>query len=89
MREAKTEYEGQLIRDFKKNPKPFHRYMRLKQSTKSTVRHLQKADGDMTTDDIETSNLLLEFFSSVFTKEELVLHPTYLREKLHIAWQMS
>ena len=63
--------------------------MRLKQSTKSTVRHLQKADGDMTTDDIETSNLLLEFFSSVFTTRMLVLHPTYLREKLHIAWQMS
>ena len=71
MREAKTEYEGKLIRDFKKNLKPFHRYMRLKQSTKSTVRHLQKADGDMTTDDIEMSNLLLEFFSSVFTKEDV------------------
>ena len=75
MREAKTEYEGKLIRDFTKNPKLFHRYMRLKQSTKSTVRHLQKADGDMTTDDIETSNLLLEFFSSVFTKEDVSTTP--------------
>ena len=75
LREEKSKYEGKLIRNYKKNPKPFHRYMRLKQNTKATVRQLSKEDGSLTSSDAEAAELLQEFFTSVFTIEDITTAP--------------
>ena len=75
LREEKSKYEGKLIRNYKKIPKPFHRYMRLKQNTKATVRQLSKEDGSLTSSDAEAAELLQEFFTSVFTIEDITTAP--------------
>ena len=75
LREEKSKYEGKLICNYKKNPKPFHRYMRLKQNTKATVRQLSKEDGSLTSSDTEAAELLQEFFTSVFTIEDITTAP--------------
>ena len=63
LREEKSKYESKLIRNYKKNPKPFHCYMRLKQNTKATVKQLSKEDGSLTSSDAEAAELLQEFFT--------------------------
>ena len=42
IRDAKAGYEKKLIVNYKKRPKPFFKYMRSKQKTKTTVRNLKK-----------------------------------------------
>ena len=46
------DFENQLIKNYKKNPKPFYKYMR----SKPTVRQLEQDDVTLTVDDSETTN---------------------------------
>ena len=62
-RDAKAGYEKKLIVNYRKRPKPFFKYMRSKQKTK-TVRNLKKENGDLTGNDTETANLLQKKFSN-------------------------
>ena len=71
LRSAKTDFEKQLIKNYKKNPKTFYKCMRSKQITKPTVRQLEHDDGTITADDSETANNLKDFFTSVFTGEDI------------------
>ena len=70
IRDAKAGYEKKLIVNYKKRPKPFFKYMRSKQKTKTTVRNLKKENGDLTGNDTETANLLQKIFLSTFTHED-------------------
>ena len=51
IRSAKADFEKKLIKNYKKNPKPFYKYMRSKQITKPIVRQLEQDDGTLTADD--------------------------------------
>ncbi len=75
IREAKAKYEEKLITNYKRNPKPFYKYMRMKHNTKPTVTPLTKEDGTVTINDSETSQLLQDFFTSVFTIEDATTTP--------------
>ena len=75
IRDAKAGYEKKLIVNYKKRPKPFFKYMRSKQKTKTTVRNLKKENGDLTGNDTETASLLQKFFLSTFTHEDETTTP--------------
>ena len=71
IRSAKADFEKKLIKNYKKNPKPFYKYMISKQITKPIVRQLEQDDGTLTADESETANNLQNFFTSVFTGEDI------------------
>ena len=48
----------------------FYKYVNSKTSYKSGVAPLKKPDGSLAYDDLDKANLLNEFFSSVFTKDD-------------------
>ena len=53
------------------NPKSFWRYVNSKTKTRKTISDLEKDDGKLTTSDQEKAGVLNNFFSSVFTIEDL------------------
>ncbi len=73
----KKQYEAKLAEEAKKNPKAFYKYARSKLKTKATVADLIKDDGTKTTSEKEKADALNEFFSSVFTKEDMERFPTF------------
>ena len=81
IRSAKADFEKKLIKNYKKNPKPFYEYMRSKQITKPTVRQLEQDDGTLTADDSETANNLQDFFISVFTGEDITNTPDIVKKQ--------
>ncbi len=68
-RKAKREFEKQIAREAKPNPKAFYAYARSKMKTKDGVTDLDSAQGGTATTDLEKSKTLNGFFCSVFTKE--------------------
>ncbi|MES9884607.1 MAG: reverse transcriptase family protein, partial [Sedimenticola sp.] len=67
--DAKKQYESEIMRSVKTQPKRLYSYMRGKQKVKAKVSNLEKSDGTHTKDDPETCEVLSSFFSSVFTRE--------------------
>ena len=82
IRSAKADFEKKLIKNYKKNPKPFHKYMRSIQITKPIVRQLEQDDGILTADDSETANNLQDFFTSVFTGEDITNTPDIVKKQI-------
>ena len=70
VRRAKQKFERNLAKNAKKNPKSFYSYLRTKTSNKETVGPL-KDGNEFTTDDEKMANILNNFFSSVFTTENM------------------
>ncbi len=68
-RQLKKEFEKKILKEAKKNPKPFWGYANSKLKTRSKITQLRKKDGKMTENDQEKAETLNEFFSSVFTDE--------------------
>jgi hypothetical protein len=66
---AKQDFEKKLAKDIKSNPKSFYAYVRSKSATKSKVSPLKDSQGNIVIEDIEICNVLNQYFSSVFTKE--------------------
>ena len=58
------------MRSIKSHPKRFYSYVRDKQKVKVKVSNLDKGDGNFTKTDSESCQVLSDFFSSVFTKED-------------------
>ena len=78
VKNAKRRFERKLAKDAKKNPKEFYSYMKSKTSNRESVGPL-KADGkdtEFVTSDEDMAEMLNEFFSSVFTDEDLTNVPT-------------
>ena len=70
VRRAKQKFERNLAKNAKKSPKAFYSYLRTKTSNKETVGPLK--DGkEYTTNDEKMANMLNDFFSSVFTTEDI------------------
>ena len=84
IRSVKADFEKKLIKNHKKNPKPFYKYMRSKQITKPTVRQLEQDDGTLTADDSETANNLQDFFISVFTGEDITNTPDIVKKQITV-----
>ena len=68
-RSAKLNYEQKLVSDVKNNCKSFYPYVRSKQRTKDRVGPLIDDISKVVKDDGEAANLLNDYFSSVFTRE--------------------
>ena len=63
------EEERSRIKEFKGNKKRFYGYMRSKQQVKTTVNHLKKGNNELTVTDLESAEVLNQFFRSVFVNE--------------------
>ena len=65
------EYERNIAKACKVNCKRFWKYVNSKLKRTTGVPNLKYADGNLTSSDKEKADLLVEFFESVFTKEDL------------------
>ena len=72
---AKRNFEQNLAKNVKDNSKSFFSYVRSKQRTKEKVGPLKDKGGEIIKDDRLAANLLNEYFSSVFTKENYTNAP--------------
>lgn len=70
-RKAKQNFELKLANDVKINPKSFYSYVRSKSRTKDKVCPLRDEVGRIVVDDVEVCNVLNNYFSSVFTQENI------------------
>ena len=70
VKQAKKKLERKLAKEAKKNAKQFHSYIKKKNANRLTVGPL-KVDGNVVTDHQVTSDMLNNFFCSVFTEENL------------------
>ena len=69
-RKAVKNYEKEIAANMKNNPKLFWKYVNSKLKTRQPLSDLTKPDGKLTTTDEEKAEVLNNFFSSVFTKED-------------------
>ena len=76
VRKAVGDFERQIAREAKANPKAFYKYARSKM-TCSAVADLERLDGTMTETDVDKAEVLNTFFTSVFTLESLENIPTF------------
>ena len=68
-RKAKKQFERSLAKEAKRNPKAVFSYANSRMKTRSGIADLQTEEG-MAVTDLEKSEALNDFFSSVFTIEE-------------------
>ena len=71
IKQAKKCHEKNIASHAKTNPKQFWKYVNSKRKCREKVAALQKEDGSLTTNNKEKANLLIDFFSSVMTHEDL------------------
>ncbi len=69
IRTAKRNFEKRIAYEDKNNRKPFYNYVKKKTKGRTAVGPL-KQDRRVVTDDTEMAEVLNEFFSSVFTRED-------------------
>ncbi|XP_052786222.1 uncharacterized protein LOC128221661 [Mya arenaria] len=74
-RELRKNFEEELARDVKVNPKAFWKYASSKLTVKSGVSDLKDSEGNLHGDDSSKAEILNEFFCSVFTKEDVTHIP--------------
>ena len=77
MRKAVRDFERQIARETKANPKAFYKYARSKMKTCSAVADLERLDGTMTETGVDKAEVLNTFITSVFTIESLENIPTF------------
>ena len=70
LRRIKKEFEKKLAQDCKKNPKAFYKYVNFKHKSNKKVIRLRNKDGHIAMSDETNANILNQFFSSVFNKED-------------------
>ena len=71
IRKAKREFETKLAENIKEDQKSFYAYVRSKSRARVKVEPVKDTVGNLVSDDSEMANLFNEYFSSVFTKENL------------------
>ncbi|KAK6191144.1 hypothetical protein SNE40_002884 [Patella caerulea] len=74
-RNAHRHYEKQVANDIKTNPNNFWRYVKSKTQVKTSISILEKEDGTTLTDNIEKAIELNNYFSGVFTSEDISTIP--------------
>ena len=71
IRSSKKTIEAQIAKSCKTNPKAFYSYVKSKRVSTSTIGPLITEDGKQTENDTDMANTLNEYFSSVFTTENV------------------
>ena len=71
IRYAKRDYERKIALQSKDEPKVFWSYVRKNTKTREQIGDLKQEDGKLTHDPKNKANILNNFFSSVFTRENL------------------
>ena len=74
---AVRDYERNLAKNSKTNPKAFFSYVNSKLKTRPTIPDLKKSNGELTSNDHEKAEVLNNFFSSVFTRENTDAVPDF------------
>ena len=69
-RQARLNYERNIVSCIKHEPKKLHSYIRSQQRVRATVGPLETEDGSLTESDTETAEVLQKFFLGVFVNEE-------------------
>ena len=65
-----------MISNFKSNPKHFWKYVSNTTRVHAEIGKLKLPDGSLTSNDYETTEALNEYFTSVFTREDLSQLPS-------------
>ncbi|KAK3101568.1 hypothetical protein FSP39_004535 [Pinctada imbricata] len=71
IKKAKREYEQSIANNVKKDPKTFWKYVKTKTKIKDSIKNLRDSDDKIIDDQTKKANLLNNYFTSVFTKEDL------------------
>lgn len=87
VKKSKRNYEKHIAQKAKTEPKQFWRYVKCKTKAKSGVFNLKNDSGEFVSSDKEKAEVLNEFFSTVFTKEDRSTVPgipdKFVLETLH------
>ena len=75
LRKKLRDYEKDIAKKAKKDPKAFYRYVNGKIKGRGVVPDLNNSDGTMITENLNKANAFNHFFSSVFTMEDTVNLP--------------
>ena len=70
VRQMKKQFEQNIAKESKTNPKAFYNYVRSKTKCRSGISDLVMTNGTMTVNNTEKADTLNNFFSSVFTPVE-------------------
>ena len=81
-KQDKADYENNLVKKFKENPKLFYSHVRQQQSMKVELSSLDKPGGSKTESDLESATVLNEYFKSVFTKEDTQYQNLSMNDKV-------
>lgn len=76
-RRAEKKFERKIASEAKTNPKAFYKYARSKMKTRVRITNLTDEAGNLVTSDKDKANLMNNFFSSVFTNEDLTNMPNF------------
>ena len=71
VRKAKRKLEKKIAKNIKNDPKAFFKYSRSKLKSRETIGPLTNEYGETISDGHQVSNMLNDYFSSVFTEETL------------------
>ena len=74
-RKAKSNFERLVAENIKTDSKSFWNYVRSKNKTRTGISDLYTSDGSLSNSDVQKAELLNNFFSSVFTDEDLSVIP--------------
>ena len=77
IRLMKKSKENKIAKNIKSNPKAFYQYVASKMLNKDGVSDLVNKEGVLTSNDEEKCNIINEYFSSVFTHEDLNNIPVF------------
>jgi len=83
---AKRNFEKQIAKKIKFDPKSFYSYVKSKTKFKSTVGPLTNDNGDLVGDCREMAELLNTFFASVFTTENTNNLPDIILITFFLMW---
>jgi hypothetical protein len=65
------DYEKEIAKQAKKNPKAFYRHVNSKLKTRAGISDLRTEDGMTISDDQQKAEAFIKFFSSVYTAEDM------------------
>ena len=68
---SKNQYEEKIAIDSKHNPKGFWSYVKKKVKSHTTIKEIENEAGEVVSESKEKADILNNYFSSVFTKENL------------------
>lgn len=75
VKNAKRDYERKIALEVGQNPKSFWKYVNSKRKTRESIGDLLKTDNTLAKTDEEKSEVLNNFFSSVFVRPEKFVSP--------------